>query len=35
MNGPLARLDDGAVSVTLTQYAPAVDESLFSTATTP
>jgi hypothetical protein len=34
-NGPLARLDDGAVSVTLTQYAPAVDESLFSTANTP
>lgn len=30
-NGPLARLDDGAVSITLTQYVPAVDESLFAT----
>jgi hypothetical protein len=30
-NGPLARLDDGAVSINLTQYAPAVDESLFGT----
>lgn len=30
-NGPLAKLDDGAVSINLTQYAPAVDESLFAT----
>ena len=30
-NGPLARLDDGAVSINLTEYAPAVDESLFAT----
>ncbi len=30
-SGPLARLDDGAVSINLTQYAPAVDESLFAT----
>ena len=29
--GPLARLSDGAVDITLTQFAPAVDESLFST----
>jgi hypothetical protein len=29
--GPLARLDDGAVKVDLTQYIPAVDESLFTT----
>lgn len=29
--GPLARLDDGSVTITLTQYAPAVDESLFTT----
>jgi hypothetical protein len=29
-NGPLARLDDGAVSINLTQYVTAVDESLFS-----
>ncbi|HEY0517977.1 MAG TPA: hypothetical protein VGC84_00680 [Ilumatobacteraceae bacterium] len=34
-HGPLARLDDGAVSVTLTQYAPAVDESLFGTSNQP
>ena len=34
-NGPLAKLDDGAVNVSLTQYAPAVDESLFTTANTP
>jgi hypothetical protein len=32
-NGPLAKLDDGAVSINLTQYAPAVDESLFKTST--
>lgn len=32
-NGPLARLDDGAVTITLTQYAPAIDESLFTTTT--
>jgi hypothetical protein len=31
-NGPLARLDDGAVSINLTRYAPAVDEALFATA---
>jgi hypothetical protein len=30
-NGPLARLDDGAVSINLTQYATAVDETLFAT----
>lgn len=30
-NGPLARLDDGAVEVILTNYSPAVDESLFAT----
>ena len=30
-NGPLARLDDGAVTIELTQYTPAVDESLFAT----
>lgn len=30
-NGPLARLDDGALTITLTQYSPAVDESLFAT----
>ena len=29
--GPLARIDDGAVEVVLTQYVPAVDESLFTT----
>ncbi|MEY2583341.1 MAG: hypothetical protein QOE09_3190 [Ilumatobacteraceae bacterium] len=29
--GPLARLDDGAVSINLTQYAPTIDESLFAT----
>jgi hypothetical protein len=29
--GPLARADDGAVKVELTQYTPAVDESLFAT----
>jgi hypothetical protein len=34
-NGPLARLDDGAVSVNLTQFAPAVDESLFATTNLP
>ncbi len=31
-NGPLARLDDGAVLVNLTQFAPALDESLFATS---
>jgi hypothetical protein len=31
-NGPVARIDDGAVSINLTQYTPAVDESLFATA---
>ncbi len=31
--GPLAKLDDGAVSIDLTQYAPAVDESLFAETT--
>jgi hypothetical protein len=31
-SGPLARLDDGAVSINLTRYAPAVDEALFATA---
>jgi hypothetical protein len=30
-NGPLARLDDGAVSINLTQYSPAIAESLFAT----
>lgn len=30
-NGPLARLDDGAVRIELTSYSPAVDESLFAT----
>lgn len=30
-NGPLAKLDDGAVKIELTQYTPAVDESLFAT----
>ena len=30
-NGPLALLDDGAVRIELTQYTPAVDESLFAT----
>jgi hypothetical protein len=30
-NGPLARLDDGAVTIELTQYTPALDESLFAT----
>ncbi|MEP7201657.1 MAG: hypothetical protein ABI894_03555 [Ilumatobacteraceae bacterium] len=30
-DGPLARLDDGAVSINLTQYAPAIAESLFAT----
>ena len=30
-NGPLARLDDGAVKIELTQYTPALDESLFAT----
>ena len=33
--GPLAELDDGAVSINLTQYAPAVDESVFTTTTGP
>ena len=31
-NGPLAHLDDGAVLINLTQFAPALDESLFATA---
>ena len=30
-NGPLAELDDGAVSINLTQYAAAVDSAAFST----
>jgi hypothetical protein len=30
-NGPLARLDDGAVAINLTQFAAAVDETLFAT----
>jgi hypothetical protein len=30
-NGPLARLDDGAVAINLTGYEPTVDESLFAT----
>jgi hypothetical protein len=30
-NGPLARLDNGAVTIELTQYTPTVDESLFAT----
>jgi hypothetical protein len=30
-SGPLARLDDGSVSVNLTQYSTSVDESLFTT----
>jgi hypothetical protein len=33
--GPLARLDDGAVTINLTQYAPAIDESLFATTASP
>jgi hypothetical protein len=33
-NGPLARLDDGAVLIDLTQYSPAVDETLFETTVT-
>jgi hypothetical protein len=31
-NGPLARLDDGAVSINLTRYVQAIDESLFATS---
>ena len=34
-NGPLARLDDGAVAINLTRFAPAADESLFATTKTP
>ncbi len=34
-NGPLARLDDGAVAVNLTRYTPSADESLFATTKTP
>ena len=34
-NGPLARLDDGAVAINLTQYASAADESLFATTNSP
>ena len=30
-SGPLARVDDGAVKIELTQYTPGVDESLFAT----
>ena len=30
-NGPLARLDDGAVKIELTQYTPAIDEAQFAT----
>ena len=33
--GPLARLDDGAVAINLTQFAPAADESLFATTNSP
>jgi hypothetical protein len=33
--GPLAELDDGAVSINLTQYATAVDEAVFSPTTAP
>ena len=33
-NGPVARVDDGAVTIELTQYTPAVDESLFATTGT-
>ena len=33
-SGPLARLDDGAVAINLTQYSPTVDESLFATTST-
>ena len=29
--GPLARLDDASIEIFLTQFAPAVDESLFAT----
>ncbi len=29
--GPLARLDDAAVSINLTQFVPAADQSLFAT----
>jgi hypothetical protein len=29
--GPLARLDDGAVTITLTRYEPTVEEALFAT----
>ena len=29
--GPLARLDDGAVAINLTQFAPTVDEASFAT----
>ncbi len=34
-NGPLARLDDGAVTIALTQFAPAVDETLFTLTLQP
>jgi hypothetical protein len=34
-NGPLARLDDGAVAINLTEYEPEADESLFTTSTQP
>jgi hypothetical protein len=34
-NGPLARLDDGAVSINLTKFASVVDESLFTTTNLP
>jgi hypothetical protein len=30
--GPLARLDDAAVSINLTQFSPAADETLFNTS---
>jgi hypothetical protein len=33
--GPLARLDDGSVSINLTQYAPSIDESMFTTTSSP
>jgi hypothetical protein len=33
--GPLAELDDGAVSINLTQYAPTVDDSSFTSTTGP
>ncbi len=34
-NGPLAELDDGAVTINLTQFTPAVEETVFSPTTGP